>query len=109
MSKKQAKGIALICGNTVMLYGFLFSLVAILQKVFPYEFIKFFVDDPEDQVDAKTAEEKKKEWEKEQKSNMKKQWCCYLGIAIPASILFAVLNKKIEKDHDLPLFKIVKK
>ena len=109
MSKKQTKGIALIFGNTVMLYGIIFSLIAILQKVFPYEFLKTFVDDPEDQVDGKTAEEKKAEWEKEQKSNMKKQWFCYLGLAIPVSVVFAIVNKKIEEKYDLPLFKIVKK
>lgn len=109
MSKKQAKGIALICGNIVMLYGVIFSLIAILEKVFPYEWIKIFVDDPEDQVDGKTAEEKRDEWKKEQEKNMKKQWFCYLGLAIPVSIVFMIVNKKIEEKYDLPLFKIVKK
>lgn len=104
MSKKQAQGIALIFGNTICLYGFIFSLIAILQKVFHYEVIRLSADGSDD----KTVEEQKEEWEKEQKSNMKKQWYCYFGIAIPVSILFAIVNKKIEEKYDLPLFKVVK-
>lgn len=109
MSKKQAQGIALICGNSVALYGIIAAIAIMCEKLFPYELFKVFVDDPEDQEDAKTAEEKKDEWKKEQKKNIIKQWFCYLALSIPVSIAFAILNKKIEKEHDLPLFKIVKK
>lgn len=109
MTKKQAKGIALIFGNAVMLYGIIAAIAIMCEKLFPCEWIRIFVDDPEDQEDAKTAEEKRDEWKKEQKKNMTKQWFCYLALSIPVSIAFVILNKKIEKDHDLPLFKIVKK
>ncbi len=102
MDKNKKKGIFWILFNAVSFSAANIAIAAIIEKVFPVKRFEIFLDDDPEDENAKTAEEKKQEWKKEQSKNLKLQWFCYIALLIPLTVAGVKVEEDLRKKYGFP-------